>query len=329
MIRTTFAIAATATAVAIAPAAASAAITQVADATTSPATGTGLAKGNNYVKLKTYLATRDSSSPRPMRMANPVGKIVLTFPAGGYVTPTKTGAKVCNVPAGLGARIMAECAKSKIGSGWALVNTGQNLGLGGTPQARPQLTGAPAACATESGDPLDWDQYSRLFSGAAAECVPQGHLWNRVSVYLGGIREGSPSSVKKGDPYSLVFVSQNVASIISFSGQVSKNVLTVNLPALYGSGSYPGELPFGWVLSDFSVNITNGKYLKAGPCPTAGNWTLRTDSVYSQRKDNDGLIWNAAQGKNVPIDTSLGQRAETVLAVPESKTVLDTDPCRR
>jgi hypothetical protein len=328
MIRTTTAAAAAAVAVAIVPASASAAVTQVTDATTLPATGSGLPKGNNYVKLKTYLATRDSASPRPMRMANPVGRIVLTFPTGGYVTPTKTGVPVCNVPAGLGAQVMAKCSRSKIGTGWALVNTGQNLGPGGTPLARPQLSGAPPACATESGDPMNWTQYSKLF-GLTADCVPQGHMWNRVSVYLGGIPEGSPSSSTKGDAYSLVFVSQNLASIISFSGKVVKNVLTVKLPALYGSGSYAGEMPFGWVLSDFFVSITNGKYLKAGPCPTAGKWTLKSESVFSQRKDNDGLIWNSTQRKNVAIDTSLGQTPETVLPVPVGVPTLDTDPCRR
>ncbi|MEI6448007.1 MAG: hypothetical protein WCO96_09040 [Actinomycetes bacterium] len=328
MIRTKLAMGATAVAVAIAPASASATITQNVDVTTSPATGTGVAKGNNYVKLRIYLATRDSSSPRPMRMANPVGRIVLTFPTGGHTTPTKTGVPVCNVPAGLGSQIMAKCSRSKIGSGWALVNTGQNQGPGGTPQARPQLAGAPAACATESGDPMNWTQYSRLF-GLTADCVPQGHLWNKVSVYLGGIPEGSPPSRTKGDSYSVLFVSENTASIISFSGQVNKNVLTVKLPALYGSGSYPGEMFFGWVISDFSVSITNGKYLKAGSCPSSGKWTLKAESVYSQRKDNDGLIWNSAQGKNIPIDTSLGQRAETVLPVPDASSVLDIDPCRR
>lgn len=322
-----------ATAVALAaPAGAPAAMSQVADATTLPPVGSGVPKGSGYVRLNTYLAGRFPDSPLPMRQGNPSARVVMTFPAGGIITPTKTGLPVCDQPAGQGQAIIDRCSRSLLGDGWALVNTGQPLGPGGTPHVRPQLDGSPPPCLAEPGPFNDWLQYARVSTGGVLDCVPRGHLWNRVRVYLGGIPEGRT----KKDPNAILFVSQNQASIVSFAGTTTRNVLTVPLPALYGSGSYRGELQFGWVLSDFYVRITNPRYLKAGPCPTSRKWSLRTTFTYSPRKDHDGLMWdqslNGGKGANRPItpaDIAKGTKAESVMAVPPARTVTDTDPCAR
>lgn len=310
------------------PSSASAAITQIADAETLPPTGTGIAKGNGYVRLNTYLANRNPASPLPMHQSNPAAKIVMTFPTGGTITPTKTGVPVCDQPAGQGSSIIAKCGRSQIGEGWALVNTGQLLGAGGTPNVRPQLSGAPGPCLAEGGPFQDWVQYSRVSTGGVLDCVPRGHLWNKVRVYLGGIPEGA----KTKSANAILFVSQNEASIVSFAGTTTKNVLTVPLPALYGAGSYRGELFFGWVLSDFYVKITNPRYLLAGPCPTSRKWNLKSSFTYSPRKDYDGLIWDSALKRNRAItsaDIAAGVKAETVMAAPAPITVTDTDPCAR
>ena len=294
----------------------------------SSTTSTAKPAGKSYVRLNAYLATRDPASVKPQHQTNPVGKVVVTFPSGSYITPGSTGRTVCKQPAGQGAAVMAQCASSKIGTGWALVNTGQNLGVGGTPLARPQLAGAPADCAPGSGDPLTWTQYSDIWPSGTLGCVPMGHLWNRVSIYLGGIPEGKTAASAN----SVVFVSQNIASIVSFSGAISKNVLTVKLPALYGSGSYPGELFFGWVLSDFQLNVSNTHYLKAGSCPSATHrWKVNTAVTYSQRKESDGLVWDPALNANRPItagDIANGVKPEVAAPVPAPVTVGTYTNCR-
>ncbi|MEI6448006.1 MAG: hypothetical protein WCO96_09035 [Actinomycetes bacterium] len=294
----------------------------------SSTTSTAKPAGKSYVRLSAYLATRDATSVKPQHQTNPVGKVVVTFPSGSYITPGSTGRTVCKQPAGQGAAVMANCANSKIGSGWALVNTGQNLGPDGTPLARPQLSGSPADCAAGTGDPLSWTQYSAVWPSGTLGCVPMGHLWNRVSVYLGGIPEGKTTPSAN----SVVFVSQNTASIVSFSGSISKNVLTVKLPALYGSGSYPGELFFGWVLSDFQLTISNTKYLKSGSCPSSTRrWKVNTAVTYSQRKETDGLVWDSVLKANRPItagDIANGVKPEVAAPVPAPVTVGTYTSCR-
>lgn len=308
---------------------ADAALLRAADMTTLPTSGTGLPKGSGPVLMNTYIAGRDLDSTRPMRLGNPTGQIVITYPPGSGITPAKTGVPVCGRPAGQGRSILDNCKASQIGEGWALVNTGQYLAPGPAPLAREQLSGAPAPCLTESGNPLDWTQYRRFWGDGVLGCVPQGHLWNRVKAFLGSIPEGK--TVK--DPNAIVFVSENSASVTSFAGIVKGNVLTVNMPALNGNGSYRGEQPFGWGLSDFYLRITNRNYLRVGPCPTSRKWTGSTKFVYSQRKDSDGLIWDSGLMRNRPItaqDIANGIPAETVKSVPATATVVDSgNPCTR
>lgn len=305
----------------------------MADMTTLPVAGSGLPRGNGPVLMNTYIAGRDLSSTRPMRLGNPAGQIVITYPPGSGITPSRTGVPVCGQPAGQGRAILDRCKASQIGEGWALVNTGQYLAPGPAPKAREQLSGSPGACASEAGDPLGWDQYLRFWSEGNLGCVPQGHLWNRVKAFLGSIPEGR----KAKDPNAIVFVSENAASVTSFAGIVKGNVLTVNMPALNGSGSYRGEMQFGWSMSDFFLKITNRNYLRVGPCPSGGSWSGSTRFTYSQRKDSDGLVWdpslNGGKGANRPIsqaDIAKGVQAETVLPVPPRALVPDTgNPCRK
>lgn len=301
---------------------AAAAISQRADVKILPAIGTGTPRGRSFVRLSAYLSSRDASSLRPQHQANPVGRVVMTFPSGSYIAPSKTGLPVCNQPAGQGAKVIALCSRSKIGSGWALVNTGQTVA-----GPRTQLTGAPAPCAPEAGDPATWTQYTRTWQTGTLGCVPIGHLWNRVSVYLGGIPEGRTTP----SPTSIVFVSENIASIVAFGGTITKNQLVVRLPSLYGSGSYPGELFFGWVLSDFRVQITNPKYLISGACPSTRRWTVNTKATYSQRKSTDGLVWDPVLKANRPItsaDIAAGVPAETVAPVPAGTSINSVTGCR-
>jgi len=243
----------------------------------------GKLKSNVYTNIEAYLATRDADSTRPTKQANPVGKVVMKFPPGSVITPTRTGKPLCNVSVFLGADIMAKCAKSEIGSGWALVNTGQDLGTG----PRVQLDGAPAPC-----EATDTNQYAKTWNNGTLGCVPIYHVWNRVKVYLGGI----PAGKTKPDSKSVIFVSQNMASIIAFGGSITNNVLTVNVPALYGAGSYPGELFFGWVLSDFRVILNTKNYFKVGVCKSR-NFTVSTTTTYSPRKLEPGVP--APAGKTV------------------------------
>jgi len=243
----------------------------------------GKLKSNVYSSIEAYLATRDAESTRPTKQANPVGKVVMKFPPGSVITPTRTGKPLCNVSVFLGADIMAKCAKSEIGSGWALVNTGQDLGTG----PRVQLDGAPAPC-----EATDAEQYAKTWNSGTLGCVPIYHVWNRVKVYLGGI----PAGKTKPDSKSVIFVSQNMASIIAFGGNITNNVLTVNVPALYGTGSFPGELFFGWVLSDFRVILNTKNYFKVGVCKSR-NFTVSTTTTYSPRKLEPGVP--APAGKTV------------------------------
>lgn len=243
----------------------------------------GKLKSNVYASIEAYLATRDAESPRPTKQANPVGKVVMKFPTGSVITPTKIGKPLCNVSVFQGAAIMEKCAKSQIGSGWALVNTGQDLGTG----PRVQLDGAPAPCAA-----TDTEQYSKTWNTGTLGCVPIYHLWNNVRVYVGGI----PAGKTKPDSKSIIFVSQNIASIVAFGGTIINNTLTVNIPALYGSGSFPGELLFGWVLSDFRVILNTKNYFKVGVCKSR-NFTVSTTTTYSPRKLEPGIP--APAGKTV------------------------------
>lgn len=243
----------------------------------------GKLKSNVYASIEAYLATRDAESTRPTKQANPVGKVVMKFPSGSVITPTRTGKPLCNVSVFKGAEVIQKCAKSQIGSGWALVNTGQNLGTG----PRVQLPGAPVPCES-----TNTEQYATTWNSGTLGCVPIYHIWNNVRVYFGGI----PAGKTKADSKSIIFVSENIASIVAFGGTILNNTLTVNVPALYGSGSYPGELFFGWVLSDFRVILNTKNYFKVGVCKSR-NFTVSTTTTYSPRKNEPGVP--APAGKTV------------------------------
>lgn len=276
------------------------------------------------------------------RQGSPVGKVVMTFPTGSTFQPYSfSSTSFCNVAAGLGQKIIDTCSEKKpsvpgsvsalIGTGWAHVNTGQALGCSVTvpqglncalaggvdiPSARTQLTGAPDPCASEVGTSTDsttWTQYGQTFDATGVDgCVPLGHLYNKVRVFQGIIPEGKT----RIDKCSVAFVSQNAASVVSFSGQLTGagttaeraagkkcgNILTVNLPKLWGAGSYPGELFFGWTLVDFRVILSGKNAFKAGTASCkSGNMSVRSQISYSQRKFEDGLVngGTTANGEDV------------------------------
>lgn len=261
-------------ALAAVPAAASAALQQQAIVKLSPTAGALAPKGKNYVKLAAYLSTRDASSTRPQLKANPVGKVVMAFPAGSAINPKATPGCRMNQYSQV-ALLKTKCASSLIGIGWALVNTGWD---GAT--ARAQLTdvpggpNSPGPCAAD-----DATQYTRTFEVAGnPDCVPVGHIWNRVYAYQGAIISG------KYNLNGIIFASDNAVAGIAFGGTTRANTLTVPLPAINGIGSGAGELPFGWVLSDFKLDITKPNYLKAGSCTSSHKWTVKSTISFSNFK---------------------------------------------
>jgi hypothetical protein len=256
------------------PAAASAAIQQQAVVKLSPTAGALAPKGKNYVKVSAYLSTRDASSVRPQMKANPVGKVVMAFPAGSTINPKATPGCHMNQYSQVGL-LKTKCAKSLIGIGWAFVNTGWSGAA-----ARAQLTdiaggpNSPGPC-----DVGDATQYTRAFAATGTpDCVPIGHIWNRVYAYQGAIISG------KYNVNGVIFASDNAVAGIAFGGTTRTNALTVPLPAINGIGSGAGELPFGWVLSDFKLNITKPNYLKAGSCPGGHRWTVKSTISFSNFK---------------------------------------------
>ena len=264
---------------AITAAPASAVISQTADVKVSPATGTGTAKGKNYVKLQAYLATRDAASVRPQAKANPVGKVVMSFPVGSTINPGATPG--CNMSEySAPSMLVTACAGSVIGTGWALLNTGSV-----TPSARDQLTGSPSPC--NAGD---ISQYSRLYRNVALGCVPVGHIWVKITAYQGAILKSqswktTPGAVfNKFSKSGIIFANSNGLAPLAFGGNIKGNELTVYIPALNGNGAGAGELIGGWVLSDFYLNITKANYLKAGACPGSHRWNVSTKTTYSQLK---------------------------------------------
>lgn len=256
------------------PAAASAALQQQAIVKLSPTAGALAPKGKNYVKVSAYLSTRDAASTRPQMKANPVGKVVMAFPPGSTINPKATPGCHMNQYAQVGL-LKTGCAKSLIGMGWALVNTGWDGAA-----ARAQLTdlpggpNSPGPCAVD-----DATQYTRTFEVAGnPDCVPVGHIWNRVYAYQGAIING------KYNLNGIIFASDNAVAGIAFGGTTRANALTVPLPAINGVGSGAGELPFGWVLSDFQLNITKPNYLKAGACTASHKWIVKSTINFSNFK---------------------------------------------
>ena len=276
------------------PAAAGAAVTQQARVSLGALSGSLKPKGFSYAKVDAYLATRDSASARQQLQANPVGRILMSFPTGTLINSRATSGCHMNQYSPVSA-LKTMCASSQIGTGWALVKTA-------TPDATPRiqlpdisgLPNAPAPCGI-----TDISQYSRTWSSGALDCVPIGHLWNRVRAYQGAIIAGTYT------PNAVIFANENSVSGLAFAGTIKSNVLTVNLPALNGTGSGAGELPFGWVLSDFRLVINRSNYLKTPGCPRSTHrWTTKTVTSYSRFK------------------------AESTSVLPGPKTIYTSSGCR-
>jgi hypothetical protein len=97
---------------------------------------------------------------------------------------------------------------------------------------------------------------------------------------------------KKGlNGCNVIFANDNSVAPLSFGGTDTscKNRLTVLIPALNGDGSGLGELPGGFILSDFYMHVSNSSYLKAGPkACVSHNMTTNTNVVYSHIKGETG-----------------------------------------
>ena len=296
---------------------AGATITQVADVSVKPATGTGLAKGKNFVKLNSYLATRDAASTRGTKKANPVGKVFMDFPVGSTVN--KSAKPACNFSEyATPSMLSSVCSGSAVGTGWALLNTGSAT-------AHDQLTGAAPACA--GGDSTQYSRVWRTNPGAGPDCTPVGDIWVQITAYQGGVlkaqwwcygdagrpRPGAPCNNKAagGDAKgvllasgptngsfndlankkglngcNIIFANDNAVAPLAFGGTVTncRNRLTVIIPSLNGEGAGLGELTGGFVLSDFYLSINAPNYLKAGACPASKKWAVNTQFVYSKLK---------------------------------------------
>ena len=269
----------------LAPATASAAITQQARVSLAALSGTLKPKGRTNIKVDAYLSTRDAASTRNQLEANPVGAITINFPPATVLNAKATPGCHMNQYSAVSA-LKAACASSQIGSGWALVNTSAD-----SPFPREQLADLPGELsAPPACDAGNLTQYLDTYSTGSLPCVPIGHLWNRVRAYQGAIIAG------KYTPNAVIFANDNAVSGIAFAGTVKGNVLKVNLPALNGTGSGAGELPFGWVLSDFKLVIDKANYMKAPACPSSTHkWTVKTNVGFSKFKAEPNSVLPPSQ----------------------------------
>jgi len=301
--------------------AASAALSQQAIVKASPTSGTGDPKGKGYVKLDSYLSTRDAGSTRGAYKTNPVGKVFMTFPAGGTVN--KAAGPVCAQSEYTAPSLLKTlCATSVIGTGWAILNNGST-------SAQLQLTGTASYCAT-----AEKSTYMATYEGVTSSgpsCLPQGDIWVKVTAYQGAVLKaqwwcygdaGAPkagaacnnkqsggdatgkvlatgptkgtfndlTNAKKANGCNIIFANDNGVAPLSFGGVANqcKNRLTVIIPALNGCSACLGELPGGIVLTDFALKITKTNYLKAGKCPSNKTWTVSTQVVFSMLKGESG-----------------------------------------
>ncbi len=297
---------------------ASAALVQRSDIKLKPVTGTGLPKNSSYVKLDSYLTTRDAASTRGTKKANPVGKVFMDFPAGSTIN--KAAKPTCNLSEySTPSQLATTCSGSVLGTGWALLNSG-------TATAHDQLTGAAPACADS-----DATQYSREWASnpsAGPDCTPVGDYYVKITAYQGGVLKaqwwcyGDAGAPKAGaacnnkatggdakntllatgptngsfndltnkkalNGCNIIFANDNSLAPLAFGGTATscKNRLTVIIPALNGDGSGLGELTGGLVLSDFALSITAPNYLKAGSKACVSHkMTVKTQTVYSKLK---------------------------------------------
>lgn len=243
---------------------AGATISQTANVKILPFSGTLPAVGKSYVKIDAYLATRDPASKRTDKKANPVGTVKMTFPAGSTVNAAATPG--CKLKGNASpALIRTTCATSQVGEGWALLNN-----LGTSPLS--QLAEAPKACLAS-----DTTQYTRIYATGAPTCTPRGFVWVHVRAY-----QGTGDGTRVLNHTAIIFANDNRIAPLSFAGSVALNVLAVQLPALGGTGSQPGELPLGAVLSDFKLVISKANYLKLGACPSTKRVNVSTYVKFSK-----------------------------------------------
>ena len=307
---------------AIAPAAS--AFTQQANVKILPVSGKGVPQGKKNVLLDSYLSTRDPQSTRGTMKANPVGTVNMKFPAGSSVNANAVGvANVCKQSEYSALTTLSTlCSKAVIGTGWALLNSGN-------PTPQTQIPGAPPTCAVG-----DATQYTRTWDktpSAGPNCIPVGDIYTKVTAYQGGIlaakywcygwdwynKDQSTLAGKqcynkdaKGKVFNfaptgsypnaayksslnncnIIFANDNGVAPLAFGGTVNNcgDTLSVIIPSLNGSGSGLGELTGGAVLSDFYLRITNKVYLKAGACTTK-KYSVKSHFTYSQLKGETGL----------------------------------------
>ena len=277
----------------------------------------GTIKGNTYGALDSYLSTREPLSTRPLAQSHPVAKVILKFPTNTKInTAVIAAASKCKQkPNTYPGTLATKCAAAKLGSGWALLNTG------GAPNAMPQLSpyNATHNCAAEANpDSRRWAQYQTTYESllklpAAANlvempCVPLGYVWTKTTAYL-----GSGDGTKVTKPNDIIFANDNKVVAISFAGAVdtAKATLTVSLPAgIGGVGSQAGELPTGAVLTDFRLPIVKPNFLKAPACPSTKKLRVTSTISYS---------YLAIGRTNRPKETAADR--------PATKTITTDSPC--
>ena len=289
----------------------------------------GTIKGNSYGALDAYLSTREPLSTRSLAQSHPVAKVILQFPKDSIINVgvVKVADRCKFRPNTYPSALNTLCAKAKIGTGWALLNTG------GPPTANPQLSPYRDAhnCAKESPlitDSRRWTQYQTTYeslltlpAGAPLvemPCVPLGYVWTRTAAFLGSgtSTRANDGSVKAGvltKPNDIIFANDNGAVPISFAGAVdaAKATLTVSLPAgIGGTGSQAGELPTGAVLTDFRLPIVKPNFLKAPACPSTKKLRVTSTISYS---------YFAIGRTNRPKETAADR--------PATKTITTDSPC--
>lgn len=150
-------------------------IQQTANVQIKTISGSESPRAGSYVKLGSYLATRDPGSSKLQKATSPVGKVFMTFPSGSSINPNAT--PTCNYSEYAPPTLLAvQCSGSVIGSGWALLTNGAIPVSPG----HEQIPGAPSACI---GD----DQWMRLFTNGVTPCIPGGKVWVKITAYQGAV----------------------------------------------------------------------------------------------------------------------------------------------
>lgn len=237
-------------------------------------------KNSSGALVDAYFATRYqkyvSNGPdgRPRSFGNPMGSIKITLPAGFDYRPFYV-ANTSRVP-------------SQIGSGWGLLNTGA-----GTP--RPE-GGYGENCPSETNpdpDPNNWSMYKQTFElNGIRSCVPWGYAGSALTVWTGPkctMVFAFRSGIGIVDDGIVGTVTGAGTPVERATGKKCGNILTINFPALFGLGSYPGEFFLGHFLTDFRFILQAGAGMKSGPSSCKNKKAETSSQVsYSPRKWEDG-----------------------------------------